>query len=87
MRLLIAATLIALAACTTGPRDRTDLRPSADPSAVIATELAFAEANGIAGAITPVPGGVGPMTIAVLLRNTLVAAYRREGLELAKDAL
>ena len=44
MRLLIAATLIALAACTTGPRDRTDLRPSADPSAVIATELAFARA-------------------------------------------
>ncbi|MBC7985366.1 MAG: bifunctional methylenetetrahydrofolate dehydrogenase/methenyltetrahydrofolate cyclohydrolase FolD, partial [Sphingomonadaceae bacterium] len=33
----------------------------------------------VAGAITPVPGGVGPMTIAVLLRNTLVAAHRREG--------
>ena len=33
----------------------------------------------IAGAITPVPGGVGPMTIAVLLRNTLVAAGRRAG--------
>ena len=47
----------------------------------------FAEAREVAGAITPVPGGVGPMTIAVLLRNTLVAAYRREGLELAEDAL
>ena len=33
----------------------------------------------VAGAITPVPGGVGPMTIAVLLRNTLVAAGRRAG--------
>ncbi|MEH3046383.1 bifunctional methylenetetrahydrofolate dehydrogenase/methenyltetrahydrofolate cyclohydrolase FolD [Sphingomonas adhaesiva] len=34
----------------------------------------------VAGAITPVPGGVGPMTIAVLMRNTLVAAHRRAGL-------
>ena len=40
-----------------------------------------------AGAITPVPGGVGPMTIAVLLRNTLVSAHRREGLELDEAAL
>jgi methylenetetrahydrofolate dehydrogenase (NADP+)/methenyltetrahydrofolate cyclohydrolase len=43
-------------------------------------DVAFAEAVGVAGAITPVPGGVGPMTIAVLLRNTLVAAHRRAGL-------
>ena len=43
-------------------------------------DVAFAEASAIAGAITPVPGGVGPMTIAVLLRNALVAAHRREGL-------
>ncbi|MBY0300940.1 MULTISPECIES: bifunctional methylenetetrahydrofolate dehydrogenase/methenyltetrahydrofolate cyclohydrolase FolD [Sphingomonas] len=35
---------------------------------------------GVAGALTPVPGGVGPMTIAVLMRNTLVAACRRAGL-------
>ena len=34
----------------------------------------------VAGALTPVPGGVGPMTIAVLMRNTLVAAFRRAGL-------
>ncbi|MEH3103884.1 MAG: bifunctional methylenetetrahydrofolate dehydrogenase/methenyltetrahydrofolate cyclohydrolase FolD [Sphingomonas phyllosphaerae] len=34
----------------------------------------------VAGAITPVPGGVGPMTIAVLIRNTLVAAGRRAGI-------
>jgi methylenetetrahydrofolate dehydrogenase (NADP+)/methenyltetrahydrofolate cyclohydrolase len=44
-------------------------------------DVAFAEAQGIAGAITPVPGGVGPMTIACLLRNTLIAACRRRGLE------
>ena len=39
----------------------------------------------VAGAMTPVPGGVGPMTIAVLLRNTLVSAARREGVTLATD--
>ncbi len=40
-------------------------------------DVAFAEAQGVAGAITPVPGGVGPMTIACLLRNTILAACRR----------
>lgn len=40
-------------------------------------DVAFAEAVGVAGAITPVPGGVGPMTIACLLRNTVVAACRQ----------
>jgi methylenetetrahydrofolate dehydrogenase (NADP+)/methenyltetrahydrofolate cyclohydrolase len=44
-------------------------------------DVAFDEAAEVADAITPVPGGVGPMTIAMLLRNTLVAAHRREGLE------
>ena len=43
-------------------------------------DVAFEEAREVAGAITPVPGGVGPMTIACLLRNTLVAACRRRGL-------
>jgi methylenetetrahydrofolate dehydrogenase (NADP+)/methenyltetrahydrofolate cyclohydrolase len=43
-------------------------------------DVDFASAAEMAGAITPVPGGVGPMTIACLLRNTLVAACRREGL-------
>jgi methylenetetrahydrofolate dehydrogenase (NADP+)/methenyltetrahydrofolate cyclohydrolase len=43
-------------------------------------DVAFAEAREVAGAITPVPGGVGPMTIAVLLRNTLVAAYTHAGM-------
>ncbi len=42
-------------------------------------DVAFDEVSEVAGAITPVPGGVGPMTIAMLLRNTLVAACRREG--------
>jgi methylenetetrahydrofolate dehydrogenase (NADP+)/methenyltetrahydrofolate cyclohydrolase len=39
-------------------------------------DVAFAEALPVAGRITPVPGGVGPMTIACLLRNTLTAASR-----------
>ena len=43
-------------------------------------DVDYASAVEVAGAITPVPGGVGPMTIAVLLRNTLVAAHRRAGL-------
>jgi methylenetetrahydrofolate dehydrogenase (NADP+)/methenyltetrahydrofolate cyclohydrolase len=43
-------------------------------------DVDYASALGLASAITPVPGGVGPMTIACLLRNTLVAAHRRAGL-------
>ena len=43
-------------------------------------DVAYEEAAEVAGSITPVPGGVGPMTIACLLRNTAVAAHRREGL-------
>ncbi len=43
-------------------------------------DVDFASASAVARAITPVPGGVGPMTIAVLLRNTLVAAHARAGL-------
>lgn len=43
-------------------------------------DVDFEGAREVAGAITPVPGGVGPMTIAVLLRNTLVAAHARAGL-------
>ena len=42
-------------------------------------DVAFAEASEVAGWITPVPGGVGPMTIAFLLVNTLHAAERRMG--------
>jgi methylenetetrahydrofolate dehydrogenase (NADP+)/methenyltetrahydrofolate cyclohydrolase len=43
-------------------------------------DVDFAAARRVASAITPVPGGVGPMTIACLLRNTLLAACRRRGL-------
>ncbi|MGN6817562.1 MAG: bifunctional methylenetetrahydrofolate dehydrogenase/methenyltetrahydrofolate cyclohydrolase FolD [Sphingomonas sp.] len=50
-------------------------------------DVDFAGALSVAGAITPVPGGVGPMTIAVLLRNTLVSAHRREQVPHDKDAL
>jgi len=50
-------------------------------------DVDFAGALSVAGAVTPVPGGVGPMTIAVLLRNTLVSAHRRAGVPYDKDAL
>jgi methylenetetrahydrofolate dehydrogenase (NADP+)/methenyltetrahydrofolate cyclohydrolase len=43
-------------------------------------DVAFEEARYVASAITPVPGGVGPMTIACLLRNTVIAAGRQHGL-------
>ena len=43
-------------------------------------DVAFDEAVQVAGAITPVPGGVGPMTVACLLGNTLTACRRRRGL-------
>lgn len=47
---------------------------SAGGKAQLAGDVAFAEALEVAAAITPVPGGVGPMTIACLMRNTLIAA-------------
>jgi len=50
-------------------------------------DVDYASASEVASAITPVPGGVGPMTIAVLLRNTLVAAHRNAGIDLAQDAI
>ncbi len=49
-------------------------------------DVEFNGAASVAAAITPVPGGVGPMTIACLLRNTLIAAYRRAGLTYDKGA-
>ena len=47
-------------------------------------DVEFSEAKKIAGAITPVPGGVGPMTIACLLHNTLIATCRKNKLEIPK---
>jgi methylenetetrahydrofolate dehydrogenase (NADP+)/methenyltetrahydrofolate cyclohydrolase len=54
--------------------------PTEDGKGRLVGDVAFDEAAEVAAAITPVPGGVGPMTIAMLMRNTLVAAHRREGL-------
>ena len=57
------------------------LPPTEDkPKGRLVGDVAYAEAAEVAGAITPVPGGVGPMTIAVLLRNTLVAAHAHAGM-------
>jgi len=50
-------------------------------------DVDFDSAASVAGAITPVPGGVGPMTIACLLRNTLVAAHRNAGVALEKGVI
>ena len=51
------------------------------PDGKLVGDVDFAQAATVAGAITPVPGGVGPMTIACLMRNTLVAACRRAGVD------
>jgi len=51
-----------------------------DGSSRIVGDVDYGAVSRVAGAITPVPGGVGPMTIACLLRNTVVAACRRRGL-------
>jgi len=55
--------------------------PTDDGKGRLVGDVHFESAAEVAGAITPVPGGVGPMTIAMLLRNTLVAAHRRAGLQ------
>ncbi len=52
----------------------------ADGASRLVGDVMFDEALNVAGAVTPVPGGVGPMTIACLLDNTLAAYRRREGL-------
>ena len=44
-------------------------------------DVDFEAAQGVAGAITPVPGGIGPMTIACLLHNTVRAARRQHGID------
>ena len=55
--------------------------PAAGGKTRLVGDVDFDAAQGIAGAITPVPGGVGPMTIACLLRNCLTAACRAEGID------
>lgn len=54
--------------------------PSADGKRRLRGDVNFAEASKVAGAITPVPGGVGPMTIACLMVNTLKAACAQRGI-------
>ncbi len=51
----------------------------------IVGDVAFAEASAVAGAITPVPGGVGPMTIACLLENTVIAACLRRAVPMPSE--
>ena len=55
--------------------------PKDDGKTKLVGDVAFDECLGHAGSITPVPGGVGPMTIACLLANTLTAAHRSLGLD------
>ena len=54
---------------------------AADGKTRLVGDVAFDETTGVAGRITPVPGGVGPMTIACLLANTYTAACRSVGIE------
>jgi methylenetetrahydrofolate dehydrogenase (NADP+)/methenyltetrahydrofolate cyclohydrolase len=64
--------------CFPGDGDR--LRQLAEKGSVLVGDVDFTRVAPIAGAITPVPGGVGPLTVASLLVNTLAAARRRQGL-------
>ena len=57
-----------------------DVGINRDDAGKLCGDVDFAAVKDVAGHITPVPGGVGPMTIAVLLRNCLVAAHARAGL-------
>ena len=57
-----------------------------DGSSVLAGDVDYEAALDVAGFLTPVPGGVGPMTIAMLLINTVAAAARRAGLDLPEPA-
>ncbi|MBR0447683.1 MAG: bifunctional 5,10-methylene-tetrahydrofolate dehydrogenase/5,10-methylene-tetrahydrofolate cyclohydrolase, partial [Clostridia bacterium] len=54
-----------------------DVGINRDENGKLCGDVDFAAVEPIAGAITPVPGGVGPMTIAMLLKNTLTAAKQR----------
>ena len=55
-------------------------KPGEEGKTRLVGDVAFTETKGVAGAITPVPGGVGPMTIACLLANTVTAACRQHGI-------
>jgi methylenetetrahydrofolate dehydrogenase (NADP+)/methenyltetrahydrofolate cyclohydrolase len=56
------------------------LKALAERGSTLVGDVHPAEVGRVAGRLTPVPGGVGPLTIAMLLKNTLTAARRRRGL-------
>lgn len=60
-----------------------DVGMNRDETGKLCGDVDFAEVKGIAGSITPVPGGVGPMTIAMLMQNTVLAAQMRRGISLS----
>ena len=64
--------------------NRLDPEPGQEKGRLVG-DVHFAEATQVAGAITPVPKGVGPMTIACLLQNTLALACRNTGVPMPKD--
>lgn len=60
-----------------------DVGMNRDENGKLCGDVDFAEVKEIAGSITPVPGGVGPMTIAMLMQNTVLAAQVRRGISLS----
>jgi methylenetetrahydrofolate dehydrogenase (NADP+)/methenyltetrahydrofolate cyclohydrolase len=64
--------------------NRIDAPEKGEGKSRLVGDVAFDECADVAGAITPVPGGVGPMTIAMLMANTVVAAYRSVGRPIPK---
>ncbi|HBF28656.1 MAG TPA: bifunctional methylenetetrahydrofolate dehydrogenase/methenyltetrahydrofolate cyclohydrolase, partial [Rhizobium sp.] len=59
--------------------NRVDAPEKGEGKTKLVGDVAFAECEPKAGAISPVPGGVGPMTIAMLMANTVITAYRTAG--------
>jgi methylenetetrahydrofolate dehydrogenase (NADP+)/methenyltetrahydrofolate cyclohydrolase len=59
--------------------------PAADGKTKLVGDVHFESARRVASAITPVPGGVGPMTVAYLMANTCKAAFLRHGLVWTPD--
>ena len=59
--------------------NRIDAPEKGEGKSRLVGDVAFEEVAKVAGVITPVPGGVGPMTIAMLMANTVIAAYRKAG--------
>lgn len=60
-----------------------DVGMNRDEKGKLCGDVDFSEVKAIAGSITPVPGGVGPMTIAMLMQNTALAAQMRRGISLS----